>query len=730
MYEEIAGWRGGKIKAWTAGVEFEFEAQKQVHNIAGMPFIHGHVAVMPDVHAGIGATVGSVIPTKGAIVPAAVGVDIGCFTGDTLIPLFDGKSHRIDSLVGRDDLYVFAFDHEKGLITAAMASARKTRSSAKLVEVTLDDGSSIRCTPDHRFMLRDGSYLRADKLSLGSSLMPYYTKFHGGYQKVKQPKTGGWQAAHWIMGRSGLMGPIPKGKRHLIHHVSFMDEGAKANNVPSNLRFMTFEDHSKLHAEMRGGWKNSDPDFQAKRLAGIKRRSTKPEEVIKMAEVGKKNLLRYMSEKRSEYLEKIKGNGKRGKPYLDTYNKSDKGREKSREIGNRVLACPVCDRKIKGYAGLGTHIKTHGVSTLKEARAINHKVVSVRALDHLEDVYCLTVPGHENFALTAGVFVHNCGVLAFKTSLKADDLPDGLSEIRSEMERAVPHGGLGPSSGWGGRDVPGSVQSRWKGLEPGFKSLCERYPHLEKGNHYVHLGSLGGGNHFIEMCLDLEDSVWIMIHSGSRGIGNLIGRTFIDKARELLEKRAYGVPDKDLAWLDEGTPEFRDYTDAMLWAQDFAMENRKAMMERALKVMHRMLPPFTLVDHAINCHHNFAAREEHGGESIWVTRKGAVSAKVGELGVIPGSMGARSYVVRGKGNEESWCSCSHGAGRRMSRGEAKRRFTVEDHVEATKGIECRKDAGVIDETPGAYKDIDAIMSAQEDLVEVVAILKQVLCIKG
>lgn len=325
-----------------------------------------------------------------------------------------------------------------------------------------------------------------------------------------------------------------------------------------------------------------------------------------------------------------------------------------------------------------------------------------------------------------------CGMMAIRLSLTANDLPDSLAELRTAVEARVPHGGVGPGAGWAGKKggVPAIVDTHWKKLDTRFKTLTDKTPHLEDENHRIHLGSLGGGNHFIELCLDEDNRVWVMLHSGSRGIGNAIGRYYIDKAREVLETSGYGVPDKDLAWFDEGTPLFRDYIEAMLWAQDYAVENRKVMMQRVLMTLREYLPPFTMEKEAINCHHNFAAREHHFGEDVWITRKGATSAKLDELGIIPGSMGAKSFIVRGKGNPQSFCSCSHGAGRRLSRGKAKATFTVEDHARMTEGVECRKDSGVIDETPGAYKDIDAVIAAEADLIEVVHTLKQVMCIKG
>lgn len=327
-----------------------------------------------------------------------------------------------------------------------------------------------------------------------------------------------------------------------------------------------------------------------------------------------------------------------------------------------------------------------------------------------------------------------CGMAALRTSLTASDLPDSLAQLRTDIERSVPHGGPGPSGGWNGRSgVPSSIRNRFDALRDRFEVLTKKHKWLDRGAHpTTQLGTLGGGNHFIEVCLDEDQRVWVMLHSGSRGIGNLIGRTFTSMARDALQARDlnFHLPDKDLAWFEEGEPLFDDYIDAMTWAQDYAYENRKAMMHAVLNSLRHRLPSFKTDKEAVNCHHNYASKEDHFGERVWLTRKGAVSAKLGELGIIPGSMGAKSFIVRGLGNADSFCSCSHGAGRVMSRGEAKRTFTLKDHREATEGVECKKDASVIDETPQAYKDIDAVMAAQSELVEVVHTLKQVLCVKG
>lgn len=329
-----------------------------------------------------------------------------------------------------------------------------------------------------------------------------------------------------------------------------------------------------------------------------------------------------------------------------------------------------------------------------------------------------------------------CGMVAVRTSLTGNDLPDSLSALRTAIERAVPHGGPGQHGSWkeqGRHGIPGSIMKAWidTGLERRFKLLCDKYPVLENANSVVQLGTLGSGNHFIEVCLDLDNRVWAMLHSGSRGVGNVIGNLFVTKAKELLVKRGVQPLDKNLAWLEEGEPEFDDYVEAVSWGQDFARINREMMLVRVLQAMRDTgLPSFKTDKEAVNCHHNYVEKEHHFGENLYVTRKGAVRARLGELGIIPGSMGAKSFIVRGKGNADSFCSCSHGAGRAMSRGAAKAKFTVEDQIAATLGVECRKDAGVIDEIPLAYKDIDAVMAAQADLVDVVAQLKQVLCVKG
>lgn len=328
-----------------------------------------------------------------------------------------------------------------------------------------------------------------------------------------------------------------------------------------------------------------------------------------------------------------------------------------------------------------------------------------------------------------------CGMAAVRTSLKASDLPEDLRHVRAAIEADVPHGRTdGGRAGDKGSHlaVTPDVEAAWLGLKPGYDLVVGRHPKLAHDRALNQLGSLGTGNHFIELCLDENDDVWILLHSGSRGAGNKIGTYFIELAKRDMEKFFINLSDKDLAYLPEDTEHFDQYVHAVGWAQRYAQVNRELMLAAVFRALVRKtrLPAFSLLDEAVSCHHNYIVQERHFGRDVWVTRKGAVNASLGRLGIIPGSMGTSSFIVRGKGNPQSFTSSAHGAGRSMSRTQARKTFTLADHEEATKGVECRKDGDVIDETPGAYKAIDAVMSAQGDLVEIVHRLKQVLCVKG
>lgn len=581
---------------------------KMAKNVASLPFMFKHVALMPDVHLGKGALVGSVIATKEAIIPAAVGVDIGCFAGDTLIPLVDGQSYHIKDLAEQDKEFIVYACTPTGKIVAAQATAKLTRRNASLVKVILDNAEEIICTPDHQFMLRDGTYQEAQFLQPSTSLMPFYSQVDkDGYTLIAQPYSSKWQKAHWIIARSGLLGKVPRfeGQRTVIHHRNFHE----LDNRPENLQLISVGDYFGLH---------NQPD------------------------------------KRHQY---------------------------------------------------------------------NHKVVAVLPLNYTEDVYCLTVPEYHNFALKAGVFVHNCGMCAIKTPFTAEKLEGKLKKIRLDIEAAIPTGFNE------NKEIEKSVSNwqRWRD----FQDLHRGVQNLES-KAMKQMGSLGGGNHFIEVCIDTENQVWLMLHSGSRHIGNNLAQCHIGTAKELAKMAENKLPDPDLAYFVAGTPEFQAYWNDLQWAQDYARVNRDVMMARFKRIMEKHLAGGKVTKSLleVNCHHNYAEKEVHFGEDVYVTRKGAVRAQTEDYGIIPGSMGAKSFIVKGKGNAHSFCSCSHGAGRLLSRNKAKNLYTLDDLIQQTQGVECRKDVEVLDEIPGAYKPIEQVMENQADLVEVVATLKQVVCVKG
>lgn len=328
----------------------------------------------------------------------------------------------------------------------------------------------------------------------------------------------------------------------------------------------------------------------------------------------------------------------------------------------------------------------------------------------------------------------SCGMMAVKTNLTANDMPDNLFQIRSDIEETVPHGVTSDrkqADKGSFREPQNNCINFWDKFSPRYKLLVEKHNKINAKNALTQLGTLGGGNHFIELCLDENDDVWIMLHTGSRGFGNKLASYFIELAKKDMEKYFINLPDKDMAYFPSKTNNYIDYMIGLKLASEYAFENRRVMMENVVNTLRlKHFPQIQTNETAINCHHNYVNTEHHFGENVLVTRKGAVRARTTDLGVIPGSMGAKSFIVRGKGNADSFCSCSHGAGRIMSRTKAKKTFTMEDHNQSTLNVECRKDIDVLDETPKAYKNIDDVMKAQEDLIEIVHTLKQIVCVKG
>jgi tRNA-splicing ligase RtcB len=685
-----------RVKAWVKGVPFEPEAQKQVFELARMPFIFKHVAVMPDVHAGKGSTVGTVFATRDVVVPAAVGVDIGCFAGETRVPLLDGTQATLHDLAERTEpFWVYSVDAD-GRIAPGRAVSRKTRSQATLVKVVVSGGDEIVCTPDHPFMLLDGTYCEAENLRFNQSLMPLYRRWQtrDGYETCSNGRKA--ELTHKLVYRY-FFGETPEGC--LVHHKNHVH----FDNRPENMETLTKSEHSAYHRHVGHQFQNGDPAFMARRLAGIKRYWTEitPEVMAQRRETATANIVNYMQEQPEDFRARVVGNGQRGALYLVAYNQSEKGRAKSRE---------------NGLANRG------GRS--------NHKVILIKPLEEAADVYCLTVEKHHNFALAAGVFVHNCGVIAERLDVDASTLkPEMLVDLRREIERRVPVGGPGLDIGAWSRDgIPKRVEKMWENkFAKEYEALCREEKAIRHPAPERQLFSLGSGNHFCSIERDESNQIWLMLHSGSRGAGNRVGSVYTRIAQRVCKGKVLGNP--DLAYLVRGDGLCEAYERAMHWAQTYAWENRLGMMMGMEDALRTCGIEFKSQE-VVHLHHNYLEKEVHFGEELLVVRKGATRARAGEFSIIPGSMGAQSYIARGLGNPESFMSCSHGAGRAMSRGKAKRTISLAEHKEAMRGIEARTDVGVIDESPAAYKSITAVMAAQADLVEPIHELRPLLVIKG
>ncbi len=685
-----------KLMSWASILDDA--TREQALRTAQLPFIHPWVALMPDAHLGKGGSVGSVIPTLGTLIPAAVGVDIGCFHGDTRVPLLDGTQRSLrDLAAGGGPYWVYSLDDQKRIVPGR-AIALPTRVNAELVKVTVSGGDEIICTPDHPFMMIDGSYREARDLRFNDSLMPLYRRWQtrDGYESVGTGK-GTWRQTHTLVFEA-LNRRVPRG--YVVHHRNHVH----FDNTPENLELLAASAHSSHHRRARPSFDNGSPEFQAKRLAGIRQAVADPARQAQMADVGSRNIIRYMAERPEHFQASVSGNGRRGAQYLIRFNTSPR-------------VCDDCGSEMANPAALRWHKhREHGY---------NHKVIAVEFIPKRADVFCLQVEKYHNFALAAGVFVHNCGMIAVRSQFTAEDMRERgeLRALRESIENVIPL-----SAGQYNTAIHGGhTANRITELEQldGADSAEQASP-----NWRLQLGSLGSGNHFIEVSLDEEDRVWLFLHSGSRGVGNRLARTHIKVAQDLARKWWIPLADPDLAYLVEDTNEFWAYLRDLRWAQHFALLNRAEMMDRVTGCLSGWLGQPVEASETVNTHHNYTEREKHFGKEVWLSRKGAIDASAGKPGLIPGSMGTRSYVVTGKGNRLSLNSSPHGAGREYSRNAARKAFSRAELDAAMQGIEWRRTSAFLDEIPAAYKDVEVVMRDAADLVEIKHELRQIVNVKG
>lgn len=666
-------------------------------------------ALMPDAHVGYGLPIGGVLATHETVIPYAVGVDIACFTGDTKIPLLNGEERALKELADEEEEIAVYVCTPSGRVKAARARAYKTREVASLVEVTIDNGEHIRCTPDHEFMLRDGTYCTAQNLPIGTSLMPLYRRQDKyGYTLVQQPYSGRWQKAHWVVARSGLCGEIPKlpGQRVIIHHRDFHE----TNNDPSNLEFMGHKDHSSYHrslVERNTAWHSQD--FERRRVAALSAKAKTPEGHAYFAQRGLRNIEKALATKREAMIENWERAGQRGREHLIRKNQSEAGRRKSREMANHYYPCETCGEMVKSYIGLHNHRRlVHGY---------NHQIVSVQPLTEREAVYCLHVPEYENFALSAGVFVHNCRM---RLSIYPES-PDVLDRDPRRYEQAL----LRKTYFGAGKKNPDKPQHEVLD-DPAWSDTK-----LLRGLHDLaaqQLGTSGSGNHFVEWGsieliepdprLGLEPGMYLALlsHSGSRGVGFKIANTYSQIAMDKHRTLDHSV--RHLAWLSLEGEAGQEYWHAMELAGRFASANHYVIHHAVAKAAH--LREVAVVEN----HHNFAFRErvvDPDGQVLEaiVHRKGATPAGKGVFGVIPGSMGDPGFVVRGRGVPASLESAAHGAGRAMGRkaamgsiSRAERDRYLQEHGVTLLG-------GGLDEAPQAYKRIQDVIAAQQELIDIV-----------
>jgi tRNA-splicing ligase RtcB (3'-phosphate/5'-hydroxy nucleic acid ligase) len=736
---------------------------RQIVNATRFPGVR-MVVITPDTHYGYGVPVGCVLITdgdSGAIAMGPVGYDIGCFTADTLIPVVDGHAYPIGELAqSGEEIFVYALSQMRKIVIAK-ATAKKTRTNAPLVKVTLDNGREILCTPDHEFMLRDGTYRQAQSLTPKSSLMPFYArKDKDGYMAVRHPATGQEQRVHWIMGRAGVLGEIPsfEGQRTIIHHKNFKP----SDNRPENLQFMGDRDHmSYHHSIVERNTHFQSEEFEARRIQAIAQKAQTKEGRAYFAKRGTKNILAYMANNPEHFKKAVAGNGARGKKYLQAYNVSPEGRRKSSEVAHRLHTCEACGETLIGGFGIHNHRRwQHGY---------NHKVVSVERLNQVADVYCLTVPEYGNFALDAGVFVHNCGMMSARSGVSAEEAtPEKKLEFNRAVMERVAFGAGGKSHKLGKLSerefqnlVRGGAEYYVEKYGASFdRSRAERHripvdddwqiPWGGKGRPergLEQMGSLGSGNHFIELQRAEETgTLFLQVHTGSRGFGHGLATNFFEMARH---ERPEAITDIDLGYFTPDSRHYQDYLNAVAAGGNFAILNRLIIFEQVAEAFREVFGDELELIYEIS--HNLVQKEWHPefGE-VWVHRKGATRAfpaghpglrgtfweETGHPVLIPGSNKDYSYILRPlPGAVKSGFSVNHGAGRRLSRGEASRTLSqraMDDEYRAA-GILVNIDGRVpLDEAAPAYKSSEEVVRAvvEAGLAEVEHKLWPLASLKG
>jgi tRNA-splicing ligase RtcB (3'-phosphate/5'-hydroxy nucleic acid ligase) len=718
---------------------------RQIVNATRFPGVR-LVVITPDTHYGYGVPVGCVLITdaeSGAVAMGPVGYDIGCFTAETLIPTVDGHSYPLSELAqSGNEIFVYALSAEHKIVVAK-ATATKTRTDAPLVKVTLDNGREIFCTPDHEFMLRDGSYLQAQNLSHKTSLMPFYTRTdRDGYTVVHHPGSSNDQRVHWIMARGGLLGRIPafKGQKTIIHHKNFKP----TDNRPQNLEFMGNRDHMSYHRSIvERNTHFQSPDFEARRKAALTAKAQTPEGYAYFAERGGRNFAKFREqhpEAAREYAI-ANHNGERGKIYLTAYNQSEEGRAKSSEVAHCIHSCETCGEEVTG-GGFGIH------NHRRWRHGYNHKVISVEPLAHVADVYCLTVPQYGNFALDAGVFVHNCGMMSARSEVSARTAtPEKKLEFNAAVMERVAMGAGGKSHRLGAVSKQEFNNLVRGGAEYYVEKYGAKFDRSRAERHRIpvdddwqipwggrgkpergldQLGSLGGGNHFIELQRD-EDAgtLFVQVHTGSRGFGHGLATNYFELARE---ERPDAITDIDLGYFTPDSRHYRDYLNAVAAGGNYAILNRLIIFEQVAEAFRKVFKADLELIYEIS--HNLVQREWHPefGE-VWVHRKGATRAfpaghpalrgtfweETGHPVLIPGSNKDYSYILRPlAGAVRSGFSVNHGAGRRLSRGEATRTLSQRqmDDEYAAAGILVNINGRVpLDEAAPAYKSSEEVVRA-------------------